>query len=82
MPYIGRPIDAGDFKIITLSEAFDGNRVDFTMSESVGTVNQLIVILSGVVQHWTDAYTVSGTTLTFSSAPASKRISSQTWSTE
>ena len=36
MPYIGRPIDAGDFKIITLSEAFDGNRVDFTMSESVG----------------------------------------------
>ena len=70
MPYIGRPIDAGDFKIITLSEAFDGNRVDFTMSESVGTVNQLIVILSGVVQHWTDAYTVSGTTLTFASAPA------------
>jgi len=70
MPYIGRPIDAGDFKIITLSESFDGNRVDFTMSESVGTVNQLIVILSGVVQHWTDAYTVSGTTLTFASAPA------------
>ena len=71
MPYIGRPIDAGDFKVITLSESFDGNRVDFTMSESVGTVNQLIVVLSGVVQHWTDAYTVSGTTLTFSSAPAS-----------
>ena len=32
MPYIGRPIDAGDFKVITLSESFDGNRVDFTMS--------------------------------------------------
>ena len=30
-----------------------------------------MVILSGVVQHWTDAFTVSGTTLTFSSAPAS-----------
>ena len=71
MPYIGRPIDAGDFTPITLTESFDGNRVDFTMSESVGTVNQLIVILSGVVQHWTDAFTVSGTTLTFSSAPAS-----------
>ena len=69
MPYIGRPIDAGDFKVITLSESFDGNRVDFTMSESVGTVNQLIVVLSGVVQHWTDAYTVSGTTLTFTRAP-------------
>ena len=71
MPYVGRPIDAGDFKVITLTESFDGNRVDFTMSESVGTVNQLIVILSGVIQHWTDAFTVSGTTLTFSSAPAS-----------
>ena len=71
MPYIGRPIDAGDFKVITLSESFDGSRVDFTMSESTGTVNQLVVILSGVVQHWTDAFTVSGTTLTFSSAPAS-----------
>ena len=71
MPYVGRPIDAGDFKVITLSESFDGSRVDFTMSESVGTVNQLVVILSGVVQHWTDAFTVSGTTLTFSSAPAS-----------
>ena len=71
MPYVGRPIDAGDFKVITLTESFDGNRVDFTMSESVGTVNQLVVIFSGVVQHWTDAFTVSGTTLTFSSAPAS-----------
>ena len=71
MPYIGRPIHAGDFTPITLTEIFDGNRVDFTMSESVGTVNQLIVILSGVVQHWTDAFTVSGTTLTFSSAPES-----------
>ena len=71
MPYIGRPIDAGDFTPITLTESFDGNRTQFTMSESVGTVNQLIVILSGVVQHWTDAFTVSGTTLTFASAPAS-----------
>ena len=71
MPYVGRPIDAGDFKVITLSESFDGSRVDFTMSESTGTVNQLVVILSGVVQHWTHAFTVSGTTLTFSSAPGS-----------
>ena len=74
MPYVGRPIDAGDFKVITLSESFDGSRVDFTMSESTGTVNQLVVILSGVVQHWTDAFTVSGTTLTFSSAPAANSL--------
>ena len=84
MPYVGRQPDGGDFKVLTLaesfngvltdftlSESFDGSRVDFTMSESTGTVNQLVVILSGVVQHWTDAFTVSGTTLTFSSAPAS-----------
>ena len=71
MPYIGRPIDAGDFKVLTLAESFNGVLVDFTLSESVGTPNQLIVILSGVVQHWTDAFSVDGTTLTFSSAPAS-----------
>ena len=70
MPYVGRPIDAGDFKVITLTESFDGNRVDFTMSESVGTPHQLLVILSGVLQHWNDAFSVDGTTLTFSSAPA------------
>jgi len=71
MPYIGRPIDAGDFKVLTLAESFNGVLVDFTLSESVGTPNQLIVILSGVIQHWTDAFSVDGTTLTFSSAPAS-----------
>ena len=68
MPYIGRGITTGDFTVITLSESFDGSRVDFTMSESVGNVNQLIVILSGVVQHWTDAFTISGTTFCTSCA--------------
>ena len=71
MPYVGRPSDAGDFKVLTLAESFNGVLTDFTLSESVGTPNQLIVILSGVVQHWTDAFSVDGTTLTFSSAPAS-----------
>jgi len=70
MPYIGRGITTGDFTVITLTESFNGSRVAFTMSESVGNVNQLLVILSGVLQHWTDAFTISGTTLTFSSAPA------------
>ena len=69
MPYIGRPIDAGDFKIITLAEAFDGSRTDFTMSESVGTPYQLMISLSGVIQHW-DSYSANGTTLSFSAAPS------------
>ena len=34
MPYVGRPIDAGDFKVITLSESFDGSRVDFGSNSS------------------------------------------------
>ena len=70
MPYIGRPIDAGDYKEITLTEAFDGSRTAFTMSESVGSHFQLFVILSGVLQHWGDSYTCVGTTLTFSAAPS------------
>jgi len=69
MPYIGRNLQTGEYKIITLSESFDGSRVDFTMSESVPSERVLMVILSGVLQHWTDAFTVNGTTLTFSSAP-------------
>ena len=40
------------------------------MSESVPSERVLMVILSGVLQHWGEAFTVSGTTLTFSSAPA------------
>jgi len=70
MPYVGRGLQTGEYKVITLTESFDGNRVDFTMSESVPSERVLMVILSGVLQHWTDAFTVSGTTLTFSSAPA------------
>ena len=70
MPYVGRGLQTGEYKVITLTESFDGSRVDFTMSESVPSERVLMVILSGVLQHWTDAFTVSGTTLTFSSAPA------------
>ena len=70
MPYVGRGLQTGEYKLITLSESFDGSRTDFTMSESVPSERVLMVILSGVLQHWGDAFTVSGTTLTFSSAPA------------
>ena len=56
MPYVGRGLQTGEYKIITLSESFDGSRVDFTMSESVPSERVLMVILSGVLQHWTDAF--------------------------
>ena len=70
MPYIGRPITGGDYKLITLTESFDGSRTAFTMSESVGSHNQIFVILSGVLQHWGESYTTSNNILTFSAAPS------------
>ena len=71
MPYVGRGLQTGEYKLITLSESFDGSRTDFTMSESVPSERVLMVILSGVLQHWGEAFTVSGTTLTFTGPPAS-----------
>jgi len=74
MPYIGHGVtNAGTFYVID----------DLTMSSSttytlqVGGVSvtpkadNLLITLDGVVQHTPDAYTVSGSTLTFASAPGS-----------
>ena len=41
------------------------------MSESVPSERVLMVILSGVLQHWGESFTVSGTTLTFTGPPSS-----------
>ena len=69
MPYIGRPIDAGDYKEITLTESFDGSRTAFTMSESVGSHFQIFVILSGVLTTLGDSYTTIQSA-NFSAAPS------------
>ena len=52
-------------------DSFSGNgaTTGFTMGGSAST-NQLIVTLNGVVQKPTTVYTASGTTLTFTTAPA------------
>ena len=71
MPYVGRGLQTGEYKLITLSESFDGSRTAFTMSESVPSERVLMVILSGVLQHWGESFTVSGTTLTFTGPPSS-----------
>jgi len=47
----------------------DGVTTGFTMGGSAST-NQLIVTLNGVVQKPTEVYSASGTTLTFTTAPA------------
>ena len=51
----------------------DGSTTAFTLSQSVSNVNNLIVFIDGVYQVPTAAYTVSGTTLTMTAAPANTR---------
>jgi hypothetical protein len=59
-----------EFTVIT-TNAFNGNGVQtaFTLS-SASTTTGTIVMVNGVVQIPTTAYSVSGTTLTFTEAPA------------
>jgi len=70
--YTGSEWNAGaDFTVMT-ADAFNGDGSDttFTLS-SAGTTSTTLVSLNGVVQIPTTAYAVSGTTLTFTEAPAS-----------
>ena len=48
----------------------DNSTVAFTLGAST-TTNAVLVTLNGTVQEATNAYSVSGTTLTFTAAPAS-----------
>ena len=47
----------------------DNSQVNFTMSQSESSPSNILVTISGVYQAPTNNYTVSGTTLTFTSAP-------------
>ena len=63
MPYIGNPISIGNLT----QETFNGNATIYTLSYSVGSNASLAVYISGVHQVPTTDYSVSGTTLTFTS---------------
>ena len=71
MPYLGA-VPAGTFGTGT-KDRFSGNAstVAFTMSQPVGNVNDIDVLVDNVRQEPTVAYTVSATTLTFTAAPGS-----------
>ena len=56
--------------ITTNNFSGDNSTVAFTLGASTST-NAVIVTLNGVIQEATNAYSVSGTTLTFTNAPAS-----------
>lgn len=48
----------------------DGSTTNRTLTQDPGTINSVMVIFDGVVQTPTTDYTLSGTTLTYTSAPA------------
>ena len=77
MPYIGHnPTQAGSFVLLDdIASGFDGSDVTFTLQigsvDITPTADNLIIALDGVIQHSPEAYSVSGSTLTFTEAPAS-----------
>ena len=76
MPYLGRPVtNAVQFEIIDdISSGFNGSETSFTLQVG-GTDIQpdsanVTIVLDGVVQIPTTAYSITGSTLNFSEAPA------------
>jgi hypothetical protein len=77
MPYLGRQPSIGRFaKIDDITSQFNSSQTVFNLTSSSvaiapGAPSNMIVSLGGVVQEPESAYTVSGATITFASAPAS-----------
>ena len=75
MAYIGKqPVVGNHILIDDISGSFNGTLTSFTLQS--GGVNVIptneqscIISISGVVQYPNDAFTVSGSTITFTSAP-------------
>jgi hypothetical protein len=70
MSYIGSTPTTQSF--ISGTDYFngDGSTVAFTLSRSVVSVNDIEAVINNVEQQPNTAYTVSGTTITFTSAPS------------
>ncbi len=77
MAYIGRSPLTGAYQLIDdIAGSFNGTLTSFTLQSgsqniSIETEQSLIISISGVVQYPNTAYTVSGNTITFTSAPLS-----------
>ena len=77
MGYVGTAPLSGDYrKLDDISSGFDGSETEFTLQ--VGSANvtppketTLLISVGGILQEPVSAYTVSGSTLTFTAAPAS-----------
>lgn len=71
MSYIGSTPTSQNF--ISGTDYFngDGSTTAFTLTRTVNSVNDVEVVINNVVQQPSTAYTLSGTTITFTSAPSS-----------
>jgi len=76
MAYIGRQNLGGAYRQLDdISSSFNGSTTAFTMqvnstNVSLGDVNQIVLSLGGVIQKPGTDFTISGSTLTFTTAPA------------
>jgi hypothetical protein len=72
MAYIGREPQIGNFQVCDAITVVDAQAAYTMQVSSVDvspeTANHMLVSLNGVIQKPTDAYTVSGSTITFASA--------------
>jgi len=76
MGYVGTAPLSGDYrKLDDISSSFNGSTTDFTLQ--VGSANvtppketTMLISVGGILQEPVSAYTVSGSTLTFTAAPA------------
>ena len=77
MGYIGPEPKLGRNKEVDdISSGFNGSATAFTLqvsgsNVSPGTANDIVVSLGGVIQNPNNDYTIAGSTLTFTTAPAS-----------
>ena len=77
MPYIGKEPEHGNYqRLDSLTSSFDGNTATFNLTADGVAVYPtspatLIISLGGVIQEPNTSYTVTGDTITFTTAPAS-----------
>ena len=70
MPFIGKQPTAGFASIVKDDFTPNGSTTVFTLSKQVANVNDIAVFVGNVRQEPTDAYTVSGTSLTIVVPPS------------
>ena len=71
MPFIGKQTTTGFGSVTKQDFTPDGSTTVFTLNRNVGSSNDVAGFVGNVRQEPTDAYSVSGTTLTMTAAPAS-----------